>query len=78
MYVRCRLDRSRNVGKAKAVCIKRIERLYFTITFEELKEENTIMTITEFKQYEQTRPKIGTKAKPGKGWKGTTSEKELE
>ena len=37
---------------------------YFTITFEELKEENTIMTITEFKQYEQTRPKIGTKAKP--------------
>ena len=33
------------------------------------------MTITEFKQYEQTRPKIGTKAKPGKGWKGTTSEK---
>ena len=33
------------------------------------------MTITEFKQYEQTRPKIGTKAKPGKGWKGITSEK---
>ena len=69
MYVRCRLDRSRNVENMHK---------YFTITFEELKEENTIMTITEFKQYEQTRPKIGTKAKPGKGWKGTTSEKELE
>ena len=48
---------------------------YFTITFEELKEENTIMTINEFKQYEQTRPKMRTKAKPGKGWKGITSEK---
>ena len=31
------------------------------------------MTINEFKQYEQ--PKMRTKAKPGKGWKGITSEK---
>ena len=29
--------------------------------FEELKGENTIMTINEFKQYEQTRPKMRTK-----------------
>ena len=101
MYVRCRLDRSRNriesryphvVAKAVAqptrepilkknreTCrnVRNVENThkYFTITFEELKEENTIMTINEFKQYEQIRPKMRTKAKPGKGWKGITSEK---
>ena len=29
------------------------------------------MTINEFKQYQ---PKMRTKAKPGKGWKGITGE----
>ena len=48
MYVRCRLDRSRNVENTHK---------YFTITFEELKEEITIMTINEFKQYDANKTK---------------------